>query len=171
MRNPPYDWRSPSAGGLLLRYLRVVKLLGANTSRTAAEPLPILLEGWTLFDHSEHHAKAELRADIEISGGKTVAGQIMSLRHGVFERFQNQREIAIAHHPLALERHDDAERLVARRGLERAGGEEQPAVIRRAQSMSGRRRQAHLWKRIGQVGADGRSLGDDGVAVAQCRYF
>src|SRR5580700_5635429 len=113
-----------SAGGLLLCRLRIVKLLGAQASRTVAEPLPILLEGRTLFDHSEHHAEADLRADIEIGGSETVAGQIMSARHGVFQRFQGQREISVAHHPLTLRRHDDAESLVARRGLDRAGGEE-----------------------------------------------
>src|ERR1700730_5628879 len=112
------DIRRPiarSAGGLLLCHLRFVKLLGAQASRTVAEPLPILLESRTLFDHSKHHAEAELRADIEIGGGETVAGEIISPRHGVFERIEDQRDISVAHHPLALRRHDDAERLVARR--------------------------------------------------------
>src|SRR5580704_18543248 len=48
---------APSTDRLLLLDLRVVKLLGAQASRTVAEPLPILFEGRTLFDHSEHHAK------------------------------------------------------------------------------------------------------------------
>src|SRR3984957_7473565 len=159
--------RSPSAGGLLLGHLRVVKLLGANTSRTAAEPLPILLEGRTLFDHSEHHAEADLRANIEIGSSETVAGQIMSARHGVFERFQGQREISVTHHPLTFRRYDEAQGLVARRGLDRAGGEEQAPIIRRAHPMAGRRRKARLRKRIGEISADGRGLGDDSVALAR----
>src|SRR5580693_7869497 len=97
-----------SASGLLLCHLRIVKLLGAQISRTVAEPLPILLEGRTLFDHSKHHAEAEVRADIEIGGGETVASQIMSPRHGVFERFQDERVVAVSHHPLAFRRYDDA---------------------------------------------------------------
>src|SRR6266446_6102615 len=53
-----------SAGWLrrLFRYReRAVDLVGAERGRTRADSLPVLLEGGTLLDRTELHAKADMR--------------------------------------------------------------------------------------------------------------
>src|SRR4029077_20869109 len=108
----------PSAGGFLLRHQRIVKRFGAQKCRTVSEPLPILLEGRTFFDRSEHQPEADLRTDVEIGRGKALADEIWAPPHRVFQRLQDETDIAVTHHALAVRRHDEAEHLVAHRRLE-----------------------------------------------------
>src|SRR5579864_764646 len=166
-------WKAllPSAFRLLRRHQCVVALFGAHASRPGAQPLPVLGKCWPFFDGAEHHAETELRADIEIGGAETIANQVIAARDCGFERIQDGFDAAVTDHALALRRHHKAKCLVAHRRLYRPRREEQPAIIRPAQPVAGRRRELRLRKGIGQVGADRRRLGDDDVAIAQRRHL
>ena len=111
-------------------------------------------------------------ADIKVGGGEAVADEVVAARHGAFEGVHDGLVAAVAGHGLAAPlRRQEAEGLVGDGGLERPGGEEQPAVIGAAQAAAGLGREAGLREGIGQVGADRRRLRDDDVAVADGRHL
>ena len=87
-----------------------------------------------------------MRSDIDVGGGEAVARDIFGTLELGFERGQRLLARAVADHPDLFGTNRDAERLVGDRSLERAGGEEHPAVIGAAQARAMRRRKAGLGK-------------------------
>src|SRR5579872_5145265 len=147
----------------------VVDFLRPDRSRAGGEAAGVVDEGGTLLDHAELQAEAELGAEIDVGGGERGTGDVGAFGDGGFKGVQNEGQVAVAGHAFFLTRNGDAEGLVGPGGLERARGEEEPAVvgasIGRGWSEAGGR------EGIGQVGADGGALGDHGVAVADGGHF
>src|SRR3546814_20254643 len=72
---------------------------------------------------------ADLRADIDIGGGKAVPGDIIVPRHRLFEHIDREIVAAVAEHPALLGGRLGMTCLVGHRLFDRPGGEEQPAII------------------------------------------
>src|SRR3546814_7787765 len=82
-----------------------------------------------------------LAADIYVRGAEAIAEQPRRGRAcRDFQRIHGLFETAVADHPGALGRRQQAQGLGRYRGLDRAGGEEQPAVPGAAQRVVGRGR-------------------------------
>ena len=60
---------------------------------TGADALPVALEGGALFDRAEHQAEADLRSDIDIGRGETVADEIIAARYRGFEHVHDSAKL------------------------------------------------------------------------------
>src|ERR1700722_17914044 len=63
--------RQPNVSAVRLLHRRhrgIVEFFRPNAGRTVADALPIFLEGRALFDGAEHHAEADMGADVDIGG-------------------------------------------------------------------------------------------------------
>src|SRR5579862_7931398 len=106
----------------LLRHQRVVDLPRPHGRRAVHEAADIALESGALLERAELHPPAEMRRDVEVGGGETVAHEV-AVRYGAFERVEHGLHGAEAGHALAFLRNAEAEGLAQRRRLDRAGAE------------------------------------------------
>ena len=122
----------------------------------------------TLGQQLEQHAPAQSRSDDHVGGGELLAQEIGPLGHGLRHDVHYRIEIPVAQHATAC-------LLLARSGaiddgrLDAARAEEQPFEINAAARIADRHVELGARKFVGEVGADGRRLGDDDVAVLKCR--
>ncbi len=93
---------------------------GARTliCRPGGDLLDIVDEGLAFFDGAELQAPADMRSDIDISGGKLIAGHEGFGRHSLFERVHDSCKAAITDHPAFLRRYLEAKAPVGDRSLQ-----------------------------------------------------
>ena len=126
-----------------MRHELVVDLARPKRRRARFHERPIALERRTLVDRAEHHAKSDVRPDIDVRRGEAVAGDLLGAVELILDRGERRSLAApVADHRRALDRDDDAERLVGVRRFDRPGGEEQPAEVGTALGVR-RRREAN----------------------------
>src|SRR5205814_587963 len=152
---------------LLIGRQIVIDFLGALESSAGAETSDVAFECRALFERTELQTEADMRADIDIGGGETVAHEVITLRYRGLERVHHVLIGPVTDHPLTPLRHDQAKRMVAGRRFHRAGGEKQPAIVRAAQTVSRGWSQSRTRESIGQVGTDRGCSGDRDLASAQ----
>ncbi|QTK78217.1 hypothetical protein AT6N2_C0290 [Agrobacterium tumefaciens] len=126
-------------------------------------------EGRAFFNRAELQAPADVGADIDIRGGKEIAGDKAVFTDGPLQRIHHIRIAAAAGHAQFFLGDFETHRLHARRHFQRARGEEHPAVIEPARFRRGRKVRAG--KGICQIGADCCGLGDDGIAMFDGGYL
>src|SRR6201999_521722 len=157
----PRTGQRPLRCGLLLRcHQCVVELFRTHTCSPRADALPILLESRPFFHCAEHQAETDRRTDIDIGGAESVAKQIFLLGYGPFERIHRLLECAVTHHTFASRRNYEIERLIAYRGFDWTRGEEHPAVIWCALTVTRRRCELGRREGVGEISTDRRGLGD-----------
>ena len=81
-----FRFRPVAAVRLRLGHQRVVELVGADRGRAGLEPAEIVLEDRPFLDRAEHHAPADLRADIDVGGGELVAADIGAVGDSAWSR-------------------------------------------------------------------------------------
>jgi hypothetical protein len=153
------------------RHRCVVQRGGPLVGRALLEPLPIGLECRAGLHATELQPPADLETDIDVGRAEAVAGHIGSTAHRRVERLHHILEAAITRHLAAFGWREQAERSRRDGCLDRAGREEQPAMIICARGCAGRRFQSRFGKGVGQIGADRRAFGDHDVAVPQRRHL
>src|SRR5580704_2337137 len=103
---------------------------GALRGRPGGKTRDVIVEHLLALEAggAERHRKADLRADIDVSGAERLAEQIRALGERLLERRQNIVVAAPADGGLPLD-FRPLHHLVDERRLEAAGAEEQPAIV------------------------------------------
>src|SRR5258708_12986567 len=134
------------------------------------ETRDVVRELLALRNRLEHYSKPQVRSDDEVGGGKLVAHQERPGRNGFCDNVHHGIEIAVPK-GLAPDLAGARKCAVHHGALEYAGPEEQPFEIGAAPRIIDRDVEAGVWKRVGQIGADGGALGADDIAVPEPRHL
>ncbi len=132
--------------------------------------LRILDELRPLRQALEHHAPAQQRADHHVGRRELRAQDPRPRPHRIRQHVERGVVVAIAER-LARRVVLAREHAVHHRRLGAARREEQPFQIRPAPRIAHRQVELGRRERVGEIGADRRHLGDDGVAMPQRRHL